>query len=234
MTQETLRWKLFLFSLVDIAEQWYTSTIGSVDNWEELRGDFCYSSPPLECLDFPTVWIPWIFFLLDSESVGAAWARFSHLLELSSDMSILEDVSLCTFYMRVDMESAQELDLLAGGSFEHQSPMEWIEILEFFLEASPSHTSHNEPHQESELIHESHLIDEFELSPCTSDDLSREPSMESRTPKEEEIQPSEFSHIFEKDSSGDIINASNKYRHEILQHWCTFLRSSMKFGIMGP
>jgi hypothetical protein len=65
------------------------------------------------------------------------------------------------------MKSAFELDLLAGGLFEHQSSMERKEILEFFLEAS-SHTSHNEPHQESELIHESLLIDELELSLYTS------------------------------------------------------------------
>jgi hypothetical protein len=66
------------------------------------------------------------------------------------------------------MKSAFELDLLAGGLFEHQSSMERKEILEFFLEASSSHTSHDEPHQESELIHESLLIDELELSLYTS------------------------------------------------------------------
>ena len=43
MTQETLRWKLFPFSLVDRADQWYTLTVGSVNNWEELRDNFCYS-----------------------------------------------------------------------------------------------------------------------------------------------------------------------------------------------
>jgi hypothetical protein len=65
------------------------------------------------------------------------------------------------------MEPARELDLLAGGSFERQSPMEWRVILEFFLEASSSYISHNEPHQESESIHKSLLIDKFELQPCT-------------------------------------------------------------------
>jgi hypothetical protein len=49
----------------------------------------------------------------------------------------------------------QGLDLLARGLFKHHSPMEIREILEFFLEASSSHTNHNEPHQESESIHDS-------------------------------------------------------------------------------
>ena len=41
MTQDTLKWKLFPFSLIGKAEQWYTYTVGSVhDNWEELRDKF--------------------------------------------------------------------------------------------------------------------------------------------------------------------------------------------------
>jgi hypothetical protein len=114
------------------------------------------------------------------------------------------------------MESARELDLLDRCSFEHQSPKERREILEFFLEASSSHTSHNEPHQELESIQKSLLIDEFELRPCTSHDSSREPSPEPRTPKEEEIQPLEFAHVFEDDSSRDITNTSNHYKHKNL------------------
>ena len=43
MTQEILRWKLFSFSLIRSAEQWYIRTIGNMtSDWEELRDDFCY------------------------------------------------------------------------------------------------------------------------------------------------------------------------------------------------
>jgi hypothetical protein len=45
MTQETLRWKLFPFSLVDRVEQWYTRTIRSVDNWENFVKTFVTRSP---------------------------------------------------------------------------------------------------------------------------------------------------------------------------------------------
>ena len=42
MTQDTLKWKLFPFSLVGKAEQWYMYAVGSVnDNWDELRDNFC-------------------------------------------------------------------------------------------------------------------------------------------------------------------------------------------------
>ena len=37
MSQETLRWKLFPFSLVEKVEQWYTHNVRSAnDDWDEL------------------------------------------------------------------------------------------------------------------------------------------------------------------------------------------------------
>ena len=72
MTQEVLRWKLFPFSLIRRAEQWYTLKIGSTSgDWEELRADFCYSfsltkrinSLPIDILDFEQ---------LETEFVGVA------------------------------------------------------------------------------------------------------------------------------------------------------------------
>ena len=42
MTQETLRWKLFPFSLTENSKQWYTFVIGSMNgDWNELKGKFC-------------------------------------------------------------------------------------------------------------------------------------------------------------------------------------------------
>jgi hypothetical protein len=41
MSQETLRWKLFPFSLDERAKQWYAHNIGKVNgDWEELRNRF--------------------------------------------------------------------------------------------------------------------------------------------------------------------------------------------------
>ena len=96
MAQETLRWKLFPFSLKEREEQWYTCTIGSMcGDWKDLRADFCHSfsrdkcinSLPIDILDFKQL----------EESIGAAWARFLRLLASSSDLSLPEDVSLNIF-----------------------------------------------------------------------------------------------------------------------------------------
>ena len=41
MSQETLRWKLFPFSLDERVKQWYAHNVGKVPrDWEELRNKF--------------------------------------------------------------------------------------------------------------------------------------------------------------------------------------------------
>ena len=47
MSHDTLKWKLFPFSFVERAKQWYTHTVGSVNgSWDELRDKFCLSFSP--------------------------------------------------------------------------------------------------------------------------------------------------------------------------------------------
>ena len=62
MTQDTLKWKLFPFSLIGKAEQWYTYTVGSVhDNWDELRDKFCLEFFPMSRIIFnllPAIFTP--------------------------------------------------------------------------------------------------------------------------------------------------------------------------------
>ena len=52
MTQEVLQWKLFPFSLIERAEQWYTCMIGNMSgDLKDLRDDFCYSFSLTKCID---------------------------------------------------------------------------------------------------------------------------------------------------------------------------------------
>jgi hypothetical protein len=113
------------------------------------------------------------------------------------------------------MKSSLDLDIAAKNSFAHKTPMEGREILDHLLENSSFPTDHNEPHREkSESRHASLSTAKFELSPFITQDSSVEPSPEPRIPKEEEIQPSEFSSRFEDDPSGNIRNTSNHLRHK--------------------
>ena len=54
LSDKTLRWKLFLFSLIGRAKQWYSLTIGSMQgDWEMLCSKFVYVSfPSLKWLAF--------------------------------------------------------------------------------------------------------------------------------------------------------------------------------------
>ena len=73
------------------------------------------------------------FEQLEKETIGAAWARFSRLLASCPDWSIPDDVSLHIFYTGLDMESADDLNIAAGGLFTHQSQTEGREILDRIL-----------------------------------------------------------------------------------------------------
>ena len=191
-------------------------------DWEELRDDFCYSfsltghidSLPTDILDFEQ---------LEKESIGAAWARFSRLLASIPDMSIPDEVSLEVFYSGLDMETALELDDPSGGWFMHTTPEEGRDILDSFLEDSFFSTDHSEPRrEESASSHESLSTPESEPSSSTSQYSFVEPSPEPRTPKEEEIQPSEFSSRFEDDPSGNIKNTSNPRQEKPTESLCLY------------
>jgi hypothetical protein len=74
MTQQTLKWNLFPFSLTGAPKKWYYSLVRSMEgSWEKLREKFCLTFFPmsrvvtlrLEILSFKQ---------LDKESLGTAWA----------------------------------------------------------------------------------------------------------------------------------------------------------------
>ena len=102
------------------------------------------------------------------------------------------------------MDSADDLDIAAGGLFVHRTPTEGREILDHILENSSFVAYPCEPQQDSQSHLESPSSVEF--YPCTSQDSSVELSPEPRISKEEEIQPSKFSSQFEDDPYEDLRN----------------------------
>jgi hypothetical protein len=105
MSQETLRWKLFPFSLDERAKQWYAHNIGKVAaDWEELRNRFCLAFFPIsqiaalrqEILNFQQK---------EKESIGATWDIFSILTRSGPDLSIPNHVLLQHFWLGLSKES---------------------------------------------------------------------------------------------------------------------------------
>ncbi len=205
MKQETVQWKLFPFSLQDRAKQWYTSTIGCVNSsWEKLRDKFCLAF-------FPDTRITALreeilsFRQIESESIGAAWSRFTNLVQSGPTMSLPEYVLLQHFYTGLDKESAFYLDIIAGGSFMHKTPSEGKVILDRILENTSIMTQCDEPQLEASvsIIEEPSTI-ESQSEPSTSTDSIDEKVPEPPSVENEEIQipdgaykrtsPSHFTH----------------------------------------
>jgi hypothetical protein len=107
ITQKTLRIKLFTLSLTKRAEQWE-------DLWVDFYCPFFLArymaSLQSDILNFKQ---------LEEDSIGAAWARFLHLLKSSPTVSLPDWVSLCIFHSGLDMEFALYLDTTARGEFTY-------------------------------------------------------------------------------------------------------------------
>jgi hypothetical protein len=136
MTQQTLKWKIFLFSLTGGAKKWYPSLVGTVEgSWEILEKSFVRpSSLCLEC--DPTARNP-LFQTTDKESLGTAWARFTNSLASEPDIGISEPVLLQHFRMGLDVESTKFLDTSSGGSFSHLTPSEGKVVVGKIIENTP-------------------------------------------------------------------------------------------------
>lgn len=208
MTQETLKWKLFPFSLIERAKQWYTHTAESTNgDWKELRDKFCLAFFPMSRIVSLRREV-FNFEQAEKESLGTAWARFSLLVKSGPDLSIPDPMLLQHFRMGLDKESAQYLDIAAGGSFIHKTVSEGRTILERILENTSFLEPTKPPCEEATPSQETLQLAESDPASCTSQDLASEPPPEPGNSDDEEIQPSEFPFIIEDDLFKDFGNTS--------------------------
>ena len=93
ITQETLKWKLFLFSLTGKAKQWYTHAVESTNgDWDELKDKFHLAFFPMSCIDsLPRAILD---FEQHKESRAAAWAKFPTLIHTGTNLSLLDSILL--------------------------------------------------------------------------------------------------------------------------------------------
>jgi hypothetical protein len=102
MRQETVWWKLFPFSLQERANQWYTSTVGCVNgSWKKLRDRLCLAFFPVTRITALRVKIL-SFKQIENESIGAAWSRFTNLVQSGPTRSLPEYVLLQHFHTGLD------------------------------------------------------------------------------------------------------------------------------------
>ena len=105
MSDETLRWKLFPFSLTGIAKHWYNQTVGSMqEDWEALYSRFCLSFFPISRVVSLRIEVL-TFKQKEIESLGASWDRFNSLITTGPDLAIPDLMFLQHFYMGLSKDS---------------------------------------------------------------------------------------------------------------------------------
>jgi hypothetical protein len=137
MNHETLKWKVFPFSLAGWAKQWYKLHVSSChSSWVILKDQFYFAFIPLskiinlrnEVLNFAQK---------EGESLGAAWSRYSQLVLLDPELSISDAMFLQYFVHELGTESAEYLDMNSGGVFVHCTVEEGKLIFDRILSVTP-------------------------------------------------------------------------------------------------
>jgi hypothetical protein len=188
MTQETLRWTLFPFSLTEKARQWYTHAIESANrDWDELKDKFCFAFFPMSrIISLPRVIFD--FEQREKESIGASWVRFSMLIHATPDLSLPDSILQRLFCLGINTHADLCLDMTARGRFTHKPMTEQVKFLENFIDRHTSSVIRIKPLQAKAMssVEESSLV---EFKPIASLGSIYEPSPGPRTPKERLIVP---------------------------------------------
>ena len=106
MTRDTLKWKLFLFSLMGAAKHWYARYLESAHGeWESLQYKFCLAFFPISrvvCLRVEIL----TFKQKEKEPLGTTWAHFIDLASFGPDLAITDPMLLQHFYLGLSKDSA--------------------------------------------------------------------------------------------------------------------------------
>jgi len=100
ISDKTLRWKLFPFSLRGEARQWYNQKVSQQrGEWGVLRVNFSldfYSLDRISDLRLEVL----SFKQKDNETLGKSWKHFSNLLESGPNLNLEDPVLLFHFFSR--------------------------------------------------------------------------------------------------------------------------------------
>jgi hypothetical protein len=121
MSNQTLHWKPFPFSLKGKARQWYDKAVGKQQgDWGSLCSNFCQDFYPIsQIVDLRVKVLT--FKQEPSESLASSWNYFTTLLTSGSNLSLQDPILLLQFYKGLHRKSKQLLDTTSRGSFLHVS-----------------------------------------------------------------------------------------------------------------
>ena len=135
MTQHTLRWKLFPFSLMGEARIWYNQTARGVGgDWIQLKDEFCLFFYPVSKV------IPHrkqlLSFEQGDESLGVVWARFMHLVDSGPPHQIPEEILMQHFIYGLKPESVHFMNVSSERSVMYKIVAEVRTLLEKVLNST--------------------------------------------------------------------------------------------------
>ena len=210
MSSETIRWKLFPFSLKGKARQWYDSNKEKKGgDWGTLLSEFClYFYPLSKVVDLRLSILS--SKQMDNESMSAYWERFDVLSKSGPNLAIPDQVLLQHFYVGLTIESRKELNTSANGSFIHLTASEARNLLDKIIQRDKDGPLVENPLQEEEK-EEGLVEDENILDPLPTILESSEP--EKTTDIEPTSPSSEFLFDIEDDLFFDYGNTT-KYPDE--------------------
>ena len=135
MSQNTLRWKLFPFSLTGEAKFWYNRTARRLGgDWIQLKDEFCLFFYPISKVIAHRNQL--ITFEQGDESLGVAWARFMHLIESGPPHQIPEEILIQYFIYGLKPESAHFLNVSFEGSVMYKTVAEVRTLLKKVLNST--------------------------------------------------------------------------------------------------
>jgi hypothetical protein len=210
MTDNTIRWKYFPFSLTGKAKQWYYSNVRSVKgDWGTLSSEFCLRYFPISKVTSLREKIL-KFKQLEEEPLGASWERFNALITTGPDLGLPGPLLLQHFYIGLQKDGRKSLDLASRGSFIYLTGREATLTLDRICgysasasifhkeepsfdkeESSSKSSSDDEEDEDSSFDDEEVLIAKLQQFQSQNLAISSEPSVSQNPPKEEEIPPLE-------------------------------------------
>jgi hypothetical protein len=144
MTQHTLRWKLFPFSLTGGAKLWYNRTARGVGgDLIQLKDEFFLFFYPISKVIAHQNQL--MKFEQGDESLGVAWARFLHLIESGPLHQISEEILMQHFIYGLKPESAYFLNVSTEGSVMYKTVAEVRTLLKKVLNSTEYTSIYDDP-----------------------------------------------------------------------------------------
>jgi hypothetical protein len=119
MSDETIQWKLFPFSLTGKAKHWYKLNVECAQgDWKTLCNEFLSKFFPISKVNDLRKEVL-TFRQLEEESLAKSWDRFIDLTLIGPDLAIPDLILFQHFYEGLSKDSREFLDLSFGGPFLH-------------------------------------------------------------------------------------------------------------------